>query len=61
MVNHPNRSKVGRPPKAEGDHSIAVRITLTPAALAKVDAISSNRSAAIERLIMQSASTPFAG
>jgi hypothetical protein len=57
----PNQSRTGRPRKRKEERSIPVRITLTPQALAKVDALGSNRSAEIERLIMESTSIPFAG
>lgn len=61
MVNHPNRSKRGRPPKAVGEKSPRINITLSPAAIAVLDERGNGRSQEIERLIMESASTPNAG
>lgn len=49
----------GRPPK--NDKSVRINITLSPAALEILDGRGAGRSQEIERLILQSASTPNAG
>ena len=52
------RRRRGRPPgtgKPAAEKSLAIKITLTPAALATLDALGGSRSGTIERLVMAAA------
>lgn len=54
MANHPNRSRRGAPQKAPGEHDRRINITLSPSALAILDARGRGRSQEIERLVLES-------
>ena len=55
MVSHPNRSRtggrIGRPPKAEGEHNVGLQITLPPDLAARVRADPDGPSKAIARAL----------